>query len=135
MKAGLSLFLRYRLPAILWALLIFVASSIPATKLPKFIVFGHDKLIHLAVFFIFGVFVYRSLEPRAKPPVLDWRRVAWAVGLVVSYGIIDELHQGLVPGRTVDVVDACADAAGGLLSAAAVYLLYRLKNKGIGGSA
>jgi VanZ family protein len=46
--------------------------------------------------------------------------------LVVLYGLLDEFHQYFVPGRTVDIYDALADAAGALLGAWSMYILVRI---------
>lgn len=48
------------------------------------------------------------------------------VVLVVLYGLLDEFHQYFVPGRTVDIYDALADAAGALLGAWSMYFLVRV---------
>ncbi len=118
---------RYRLPALLWAVVIFIASSIPGSKIPRFIHQINDKLIHASIFFVFGLFVYLALEPKVKSVRLDWKRVVIAVLVVVVYGISDELHQSFVPGRTVDVLDATADSLGGLLAAAAVVIRHQFR--------
>ena len=118
---------RYQLPAVLWAIVIFVASSIPATKLPRFSMMFNDKLVHAAIFFIFGLLVYRALTSRSAPDRFDWTRLFISVSAVIIYGLSDEIHQGFVPGRTVDVLDAMADAAGGLLAAGVIYFNLRRK--------
>ncbi len=74
------------------------------------------------IFFIFGLLVYRALAPRDPVEKIDWIRLMISVSAVVLYGISDEFHQGFVPGRSVDVRDALADAAGGLCSAVVIYL-------------
>ncbi len=40
---------------------------------------------------------------------------AWAFVLAAAYGVIDELHQAFVPGRTSSVDDALLDAFGAAL--------------------
>jgi VanZ family protein len=118
-------FLRYQLPAIVWALVIFAASSIPASKLPRIVLKISDKIIHASVFLVFGLLVYRALEIRIQRSSFDWRRALISVCAVTAYGVLDELHQSFVPGRTTDIWDATADATGGLLSALILYLVYR----------
>ena len=117
-------FIRYQLPAILWGLLIFAASSIPAPKLPSMFRIN-DKLIHASIFLVFGLFVYRALELRMRRRSFDWRRALLSVLAVTAYGVLDELHQAFVPGRIMDVRDAAADAAGGVLAALVLYVVYR----------
>jgi VanZ family protein len=120
-------FIRYQFPAVLWALLIFWASSIPATKLPTLAHFINDKVIHIIFFFVLGLLVYRALEPRKKPERFNWKRLLISIAAVVLYGVFDEFHQSFVPGRTVDVLDATADAIGGILSALVLYIATKRK--------
>lgn len=115
-------FVRFQLPALLWAGTIYYASSIPSSRLPKIAFLINDKIIHASIFFILGLLVYRALEPRVKPAGSQWKRFFIAVLAVVIYGFVDEFHQSFVPGRDVDIKDATADAVGGIISAAVVYL-------------
>ena len=121
-------FFRYQFPAILWAIIIYIASSIPAKKLPKIALQINDKVIHIGIFFVFGLLVYRALEPRIPSLTLSWKRIGTAVTVATFYGLTDELHQGLVPGRTLDIKDISADAFGALLAALIIFLYNRRKN-------
>lgn len=122
MNSTIKHFFRYQFPAILWAVFIFVASSIPAHKLPKFALMISDKVIHASIFCVLGLLVYRALEPRVKADFFSWRRLMLAVAAVVIYGFIDEFHQSFVPGRSVDIRDASADAVGGVVAGIVLYL-------------
>ena len=125
MTAWTRHFIRYQLPAILWAIVIFVGSSLPASKLPRILFRINDKLIHASIFLVLGFFVYRAFELRMRRGSFSWRRAILTVVAVAAYGVLDELHQALVPGRTPDVWDAAADAVGGICSALVIYVLYR----------
>jgi len=57
--------------------------------------------------------------------VADRRRVTWlivagAATIATLYGVSDEYHQRLVPGRTFDVLDMLADGVGALAGASGV---------------
>jgi VanZ family protein len=117
--------IRYQLPAIVWALVIFTASSFPAAKLPRFVFKINDKLIHVSIFLVFGLFVYRALELKVRRGSFELRRALLTVSAVAAYGILDELHQIFVPGRTPDIWDVAADTVGGILSALILYFVYR----------
>ena len=104
-------------PAALLCALIFVLSSQPSLPSPGGL---GDKQAHaltygaLAVFCLMGLTGWR------------WRRIAGAslLGafvLAVLYGVSDEFHQAFVPGRTPDVADVAADAAGAALALAAAW--------------
>jgi VanZ family protein len=120
-------FIRYQFPAIGWALLIFIGSSIPSKYFPSSTIFTYDKLIHAFLFFVLGVFVYRALTPYQNRHEINWRRLIISILIVVGYGTLDELHQGIVPGRTLDFYDGIADTIGGLL--AALLIIYLAKHK------
>ncbi len=113
--------LRYQFPAILWAVFIFIASSIPAKYLPSQTFFAFDKIVHITLFFIFGLLVYRALEPVNDSGNLNLARIFFSIAIVIFYGIMDEIHQGSVPGRTLDTYDALADTVGGLLAGVLIY--------------
>lgn len=105
------------LPAALWMALIFVLSSQPSLPSPSQI---NDKQAHavtygvLALLYLMGLTGWR------------WRSIAGA-GLVVAfvlavvYGVSDEVHQSFVPGRSPDVADVLADAAGAAVALAAAW--------------
>jgi VanZ family protein len=122
-------FLRYQSPAVAWALLIFILSSIPGTKLPEIAHEINDKIEHASVYFIFGLLIYRAIEPRNNLHHFSWMRLIVSIGIVILYGITDEIHQGFVPGRTEDVLDAAADTTGGFLSAVVMYIVERRRIK------
>ena len=53
------------------------------------------------------------------------RRAALAVVLTVMYGVTDEWHQSLVPGRTPDPMDVLTDAVGAIVAMLVVRWLER----------
>jgi VanZ family protein len=94
---------------------IFVASSMPASALPKTLLFsGQDKVEHGLVYGLLGFLVVRALA-RRDPRRTVARLVAGAVVFALLFGASDEFHQWFVPGRSVDVFDLLADVTGGLL--------------------
>ena len=62
---------------------------------------------------------------------LDWS-ARWgvvAITIAVLYGISDEYHQSLVPGRAATVLDVVVDSAGAVLAVVAVTVLVRLTRR------
>jgi VanZ family protein len=104
------------LPALLWALLIFVLSSIPGHDFPSVSVPQADKMVHTLIYAVLGALAFRGARSSGltRAPLAT---AAIAVGLTILYGISDELHQSFTPNRTPDWHDVAADALGGSLGA------------------
>jgi len=97
------------LPSLLWACVIFYASSRPGSTLPG----GYSVQGHLGEYFVFGALLSLALAP-SRP----WgRAVAIAIILASLYGITDEFHQRFVVQRTPDVVDWGFDTIGAVTGA------------------
>jgi VanZ family protein len=105
---------RYLLLTILYCAALFWLSSTanPIRFEPAFV--GEDKLVHAGLYaglaFLVSLGMHRR-NPRPNRPVQFWAPVVFAS----LYGVSDEFHQYFVPGRTPDIGDICADAAGALL--------------------
>lgn len=88
--------------------LIFYLSSFQRAPLPDNV---SDKLAHMGAYAMLGVLVVRGLAGRLRVR-LTVRLAVWTVVVTTLYGVSDELHQMFVPGRSADVFDVMADAAG-----------------------
>ena len=104
-------------PAILWFVLIFVLSSQSTLPSPDHVT---DKQAHAFTYGVLAVLCLMGLTG------WRWRRVAGASLLAafviaVVYGVSDEVHQSFVPGRSPDVADVVADAAGAALALTAAW--------------
>ena len=110
-------------PLLLYAALIFGLSSLsrPQDLLPPELLFS-DKLAHLAEYAVLGALLVRALAAGGRTPA---RALLWALVLGALYGVSDELHQALVPGRDASPLDWATDAAGAALGAAAFLFLRR----------
>lgn len=99
----------YRLPAVLYAAALYWASSRSRLPLPKWGLGFEDKLAHFLAFAVLAWLVYRALS---RPTPLVTRVLPATALLTAAYALSDEWHQSFVPGRTFDLWDLCADAAG-----------------------
>jgi VanZ family protein len=104
-------------PAVLWATVIFVLSSQPTLPSTGQVT---DKQAHA---FTYGVLALLCLMGLTR---WRWRSVAGArllgaFALAAMYGVSDELHQAFVPGRSPDVGDVTADAAGAAIALGLVW--------------
>lgn len=103
-------------PAVLWGAFVFFLggrSNLPApnTGLPL------DKVAHFVMYGVLGALAAwgaRRIGRRGR----GW---GWLIAAGLLLGAADEWHQRTVPGRTADLLDWVADAAGFLLAFAVVY--------------
>ena len=105
------------MPAAAWAATIFWLSSrptLPAPEIPYV-----DKVAHFGAYALLGALLAFAAD-RSRLPVIA------AVAIGVMYGASDEIHQMYVPGRSPDVLDWAADAAG---VAAACFLYTRWRSR------
>lgn len=116
-------------PPVAWAILIFIASSIPQDAFPASRLFSQDKLIHAAVFGVLALLVFRGLRMR-KPAAPVFSAVWLTMVISTLYGALDEIHQLYVPGRSCDVFDLLADALGAALVVAGAFLWERRRAGG-----
>ena len=119
-------FARYAVPPLAWAGLIFFLSHRPSSAYEAAAdaaptVPGLSYLVHGLLYMILAALVLRwLLSP--KVPRLAPSRAAVAVIAVAAtsiYGLSDEFHQTFVPGRTFQMFDLLADAAGAAASVSA----------------
>ena len=99
----------------LTATIVFASGNNPQSPVPTFI--GFDKVAHLGVFGLLATLVLRTHGVWRRP---GWRAVI-AIGAVSLFGLTDEWHQSLTPGRSVEFADWIADTTGAVL-AVALYL-------------
>lgn len=104
---------RYALPTLVWALLIFIMSSIPGRSLPEVDLFSFDKIAHFLVFGVLGYLNVRWFHFLRNTPVPFFRYyVFFSLGIVILYAGLDEIHQFFVPNRTCSWFDFAADVLG-----------------------
>ena len=111
----MSSFVKYQLPAILYAALIFTLSSIPSLSPPPLGLHLSDKFYHFTEYALFGYLCSRAFYYQSNRVLRDF---ALILVLVVGslYAISDELHQSFVPGRYPEVADFVADVFGLILA-------------------
>ncbi|HHT9134264.1 MAG TPA: VanZ family protein [Candidatus Avalokitesvara rifleensis] len=109
------------LPAVLWASLIFWASSRPASLIPLIPVPHADKGIHFLEFAVLCYLICWAQQLTER----RFKMILWLAVLMTStYGAFDEYHQRFTPERTPEVADWLADTLGAV---AAGFLWLRLR--------
>jgi VanZ family protein len=100
-------------PLIIYWLILFTATTLPAADLPKIGV--GDKVEHFLAYLILAALVNLALMFQNKYNKL--KKYAWLYTLIfcLAYAGLDELHQLFIPGRDCDIFDWLSDAGGILL--------------------
>ncbi|OGV40670.1 MAG: hypothetical protein A2X46_02350 [Lentisphaerae bacterium GWF2_57_35] len=102
----------YWAPAILWAGLIFVFSSLSFPPGPDLFP-AQDKVMHTILFGTLAGFIFLGFRVERQ---FSFRKAALLAVLLTSlYGAFDEFHQYFTPNRNSDAMDWTADTVGGVL--------------------
>lgn len=115
------------IPLIVYWIILLTATSIPDTSsIDKLEV--SDKIKHLFAYFIltFMLTLWIHFKENTSPVLI--KQVLYAIVIAALYGILDEIHQKFIPGRSGDFLDWIADLLGSVLGAfVCYYLLLRRK--------
>ena len=110
-----------------WSIVIFGAT---AMFYLSSLTFGPGKpnilsiIYHISAFFCFALFLFIASIKRKK----NYVGLLLMTTIAVAYGILDEIHQFFVPGRSCSINDFVLDA-GGIAFASLIYLILILKKK------
>ena len=111
--------------------LIFAASSIPNLgSLPGGM---SDKSGHSIGYAILGGLLLRAFAG-GRLRGITWTRGLLAIALATVYGVTDEAHQLVVPGRSADRYDVIADCVGAAIGVGLGWLAVAVRRWGILGS-
>lgn len=126
MKNNSRVFVFIYLPLIIHWVTIFILTSLPSEKLPSVEI--SDKFNHFIAFFVLAFFLNLTLKYQTKYPSLKKNVLLITIIVAASYGLLDELHQLLVPGRSAEVLDWIADFAGALTGSLLAEFIFRRFN-------
>lgn len=102
------------LPLILYWIFLFVMTSIPIEKIPKFFD-TQDKLEHFAAYFILGGLVKLNAVVQKKSAFIRNNSFILSIIIITIYAMLDEIHQLIIPGRYCDFYDWLFDFIGGII--------------------
>jgi VanZ family protein len=136
--------LRVWWPALLWAAVVFGAStdSLSSQNTSSFVEpmlrwlhpaitqgqldvihFAIRKLAHIAEYSVLYVLAYRGVANRRARWRWSWGLGAWV--LVAAFSVLDEIHQSFVPSRTASPWDIALDSTGAAVGMLGVFILLR----------
>lgn len=105
------------LPVFLWASVIFFFSSLPQQKVGETFIsdFIIKKIAHISEYAILFALTFRATG----------KKFIQTFVFVIFYAILDEIHQGFVPGRTPKIYDVLGfDLTGANIAA---FMLWKLQ--------
>lgn len=92
-------------------ILLFIGTSIPAQSVPSLGI-GGDKVVHFFAYLILSVLLYLTFIFQEKLNFAQRNAILLTLAIAICYGVLDELHQMLVPGRSAELLDWIADSIG-----------------------
>lgn len=84
------------------------------------------KSAHVLLYLVLGLLCMTVL---LQYPLESKVRIGMALGISISYAVVDELHQFFVNGRSCRFTDVCIDALGALVGILLVRLVQRARCK------
>jgi VanZ family protein len=116
---AMNKFLKFWLPVILWAGIIFWLSSIPDLESGLKQDFILRKIAHILEFAFLTFLLLRAISAEV---VLPKRIVIYAVIFALFYALTDEYHQSFVLGRQCSLKDVGIDSIGILITGLVWYI-------------
>lgn len=121
MKSG------YRIILIIWTIMMITLSSVPGLSPPPGLPTTSDKVVHFIEYAIWA-FLFLSMLKQENRIDNVWNSFRTTLLLGVIFGLLDEIHQGFIPGRERDMLDLLADFGGLLLTSVIFSLVYQIKD-------
>jgi VanZ family protein len=114
------------LPLIIYWIILFVLTTLPGNEALNIGV--NDKIEHFGAYGVLSAILYLNLLFQEKYPLYKKYPATFTLVVASLYGMVDELHQIFVPGRTADIRDWLADFLGSVLGVLIIkFILIKLK--------
>ncbi|MEC9292828.1 MAG: VanZ family protein [Chloroflexota bacterium] len=118
--------------SIAWMAFIYTLSDTPAKDFDvarstiKWLPFA-NSLVHIGLFMVLSVFVLRTLvlSRLVSQPLIAYLTIV----ITSAYGILDEIHQSKIEGRTSETIDVVSDIFGSILIVVFWLLLKKFPSK------
>ena len=115
-----------------WMALIYTLSDMPAKdfdstrNIVTWLPFA-NSLVHIGLFMVLSVFVLRTLV--LSRLVSEPLTACLTIFVALTYGILDEMHQSSIEGRTSEAIDVVSDIFGSALIVVFWLLLKKIPQK------
>jgi len=83
----------------------------PSRDLPEMPVGNFDKIVHFSMYFVLSVLLMKAMYYHSRS-LTGGKVFLFTLIIVGMYGILMELFQSFVPGRTPSLADVLANVAG-----------------------
>ncbi|MFZ1518171.1 MAG: VanZ family protein [Ignavibacteriaceae bacterium] len=115
------------LPLIIYWIILFILTSLP-TGLAIETRDVSDKLLHFGAYGLLSVLLHLNMYFQNKFIRLKNSPATFTLVIASIYGLIDEIHQMFVPGRSAEFLDWVADFSGSLVAVLITgYIINRFK--------
>ena len=106
-------FLKFWLPVIIGTVIIFILSVLPDLETPAIGIEREDLIAHFSIYFILGILVVRGCRNYNYNPI----KISLCLTIVGLFGIIIEIVQIWIPGRSFEFLDIVSNLLGVIFSA------------------
>ncbi|HTY36484.1 MAG TPA: VanZ family protein [Bacteroidota bacterium] len=120
-------FLKYQLPFLVWAIIVYVVSAIPFLQRFMYTPPGIEKIVHAVLFFVLCWLTWRLFYNQEGFPVMRGAALLGSFLFCLVFGFLDEYHHNFVSGRSADMNNVIANVGGAMLFVA-ISLLRRHKS-------
>ena len=120
----------FKLIALVYAVLIFIISSIPQIFPPSLGFQFEDKVYHFIEYSIFSFLLFLAFF-EAKTDFFKKNVFLFSSLIGIAYAYSDEFHQRFVPGRSYDLYDFLADCLGIILIQTVLWIYLGWKSRRI----
>lgn len=118
---------RFYILSILWAIVTTILILLPGSTMPDTGgLLAFDKVAHTIVFAILSLLAIVGSTKHKIAHSLRTNTIFYALGSCISYGIMLELIQALIPDREFDLLDIVANISGVFVGAFVFYIIYKL---------
>jgi len=114
-------FLSVYAPLILYWIILFIATTLPAAQIPKTGI--NDKIEHLLGYFMLTFLLSNALFFQNKNKTGKRFPIIAALVIAAFYGMVDEGHQYFIPGRLCDFYDWTADVTGAFAAGVSYFVI------------